>query len=127
MSSRARCPSASTLRRTTRYEGERTSELASDLETTTMTSAGYSPITPLFRVCDGVRVRFADNKADSSAVTVLMLSPWPESLWAYRRIWDRVSAVTRVVAIDLPGFGHSDGRPELLAPDATATFLARLI
>jgi len=73
-----------------------------------------------------VRVRFADNKADSS-VTVLMLSPWPESLWAFRRIWDRVSAVARVVAIDLPGFGHSDGRPELIAPDAMGTFLARLI
>jgi pimeloyl-ACP methyl ester carboxylesterase len=43
-------------------------------------------ITPLFRVCDGVRVRFADNKADSPAVTVLMLSPWPESLWAYRLV-----------------------------------------
>ncbi len=92
-----------------------------------LNSAGYSPLAPLFRVCDGVRVRFADNKADSSAVTVLMLSPWPESLWAYRRIWDRVSAVARVVAIDLPGFGHSDGRPELIAPDAMGTFLARLI
>jgi pimeloyl-ACP methyl ester carboxylesterase len=127
MNSRTTCPSASTLRRTTRYEGERATELASDLETTTMNSAAYSPIMPLFRVCDGVRVRFADNKADSSAMTVLMLSPWPESLWAYRRIWDRVSAVARVVAIDLPGFGHSDGRPELIAPDAMGTFLARLI
>jgi pimeloyl-ACP methyl ester carboxylesterase len=38
-----------------------------------LNSAGYSPLAPLFRVCDGVRVRFADNKADSSAVTVLML------------------------------------------------------
>jgi pimeloyl-ACP methyl ester carboxylesterase len=92
-----------------------------------MNAAGYSPLSPLFRVCDGVRVRFADNKADSSAVTVLMSSPWPESLWAFRRIWDRVSAVARVVAIDLPGFGHSDGRPELMAPDAMGTFLARLI
>ena len=92
-----------------------------------MTAAGYSPIAPLFRVCDGVRIRFADNRADSSAVTVLMLSPWPESLWAFRGIWDRVSAAARVVAIDLPGFGHSDGRPELIAPDAMGTFLARLI
>src|SRR5207244_13618886 len=58
-----------------------------------MNAPGYSPIAPLFRVCDGARIRFADNKADSSAVSVLMLSPWPESLWAYRRIWDRVSAV----------------------------------
>ena len=92
-----------------------------------MNAAAHAPISPLFRVCDGVRIRFADNKADSSAAKVLMLSPWPESLWAFRRIWDRVSGAARVVAIDLPGFGHSDGRPELIAPDAMGTFLVRLI
>jgi pimeloyl-ACP methyl ester carboxylesterase len=32
-----------------------------------------------------------------------------------------------VVAIDMPGFGHSDGRPELIAPDVSGAFLARLI
>ena len=85
-----------------------------------------SPITTYFRVCDGVRVRFADTRADSD-VTMLLLSPWPESVWAFRRVWDRLSAVGRVVAIDLPGFGHSDGRPELIAPDAAGEFLARLI
>src|SRR6476619_1200451 len=92
-----------------------------------MNAAAYSPISPFCRGCDGVRIRFADNRAGSSAVTVLMLSPWPESLWAFRRIWDRMSEVARIVAIDLPGFGHSDGRPELIAPDAMGTFLARLI
>jgi pimeloyl-ACP methyl ester carboxylesterase len=45
----------------------------------------------------------------------------------FRHIWDRVLAVGRVVAIDLPGFGHSDGRPELIAPDTSGQFLARLI
>ena len=91
-----------------------------------MSAEAGSPITTYFRVCDGVRVRFADTKADSD-VTVLLLAPWPETLWAFRRIWDRVSAVGRVVAIDLPGFGHSDGRPELIAPDAAGAFLAGLI
>lgn len=85
-----------------------------------------TPISTYFRVCDGVRVRVADSKADSD-VTVLLLSPWPESLWAFRRIWERVAAVWRVVAIDLPGFGHSDGRPELIGPDTSGAFLARLI
>jgi pimeloyl-ACP methyl ester carboxylesterase len=85
-----------------------------------------SAIATYFRVCDGARVRFADTKADSD-VTVLLLAPWPESLWAFRRIWDRVSAAGRVVAIDMPGFGHSDGRPELIAPDASGAFLAQLI
>ena len=86
-----------------------------------------SPITTYFRVCDGVRVRYADTKADSETV-VLMLAPWPESLWAFRRIWDRVTPLGRVVAIDMPGFGHSDQhRPELIAPEASGEFLAGLI
>jgi pimeloyl-ACP methyl ester carboxylesterase len=58
---------------------------------------------------------------------VLLLAPWPESLWAFRHIWNRVAAVGRVVAIDLPGFGHSDGRPELIAPDRAGAFLARMV
>jgi pimeloyl-ACP methyl ester carboxylesterase len=89
-------------------------------------SAQASPITTYFRVCDGVRVRYADTKADS-ATTLLLLAPWPESLWAFRRIWNQITEVGRVIAIDLPGFGHSDGRPELIAPDTSGAFLARLI
>jgi pimeloyl-ACP methyl ester carboxylesterase len=91
-----------------------------------MTVEAQSPIPTYFRVCDGVRVRFADNRADSDT-TVLLLAPWPESVWAFRRIWPRVAAVGRVIAIDLPGFGHSDGRPDLIAPDAAGRFLAGLI
>ena len=91
-----------------------------------MSAATDPPIATYFRVCDGVRIRFADTGANSQ-VTVLLLAPWPETLWAFRRIWEQVSGVGRVVAIELPGFGHSDGRPELIAPDAAGAFLARLI
>jgi pimeloyl-ACP methyl ester carboxylesterase len=83
-------------------------------------------IATYFRATDGVRVRFADNRRKADT-TVLLLAPWPETLWAFRRIWDRVATLGRVVAIDLPGFGHSDGRPELTAPDAAGVFLAQLI
>jgi hypothetical protein len=42
-----------------------------------MSAAAGSPITTYFRVCDdGVRVRFADPRADST-ITVLLLAPWP--------------------------------------------------
>ena len=86
-----------------------------------------SPITTYFRVCDGVRVRFADTGADSDT-TVLLLAPWPESVWAFRRIWNRLTPLGRTVAVELPGFGHSDqSRPELIAPDAAGEFLALLI
>ena len=56
-----------------------------------MGTDAVSTISTYFRVCDGVRVRFADNKADSG-VTMLLLAPWPESLLAFRRIWKRVYA-----------------------------------
>jgi pimeloyl-ACP methyl ester carboxylesterase len=92
-----------------------------------MSDATFRPITPFFRVCDDLRIRYADSTSTGRAATVLLLSPWPESLWAYRRIWDELSRAARVVAIDLPGFGHSDGRPEVIAPDATGRFLTRLI
>jgi pimeloyl-ACP methyl ester carboxylesterase len=85
-----------------------------------------SEITTYFRVCDGVRIRFADTKAESND-TALLLAPWPQTVWAFRRIWERLSTVGRLVAIELPGFGHSDGRPELIAPDAAGAFLSRLI
>ncbi|HXO49305.1 MAG TPA: hypothetical protein VN897_18700, partial [Mycobacterium sp.] len=54
-------------------------------------------IATYFRVLDGTRVRYADTKADSDTV-ILTLAPWPETLWAYRRIWHQISAVGRVVA-----------------------------
>jgi pimeloyl-ACP methyl ester carboxylesterase len=85
-----------------------------------------SEIATYFRVCDGTRVRYADTKADSDTV-ILMLAPWPETLLAYRRVWGQISAVGRVVALDMPGFGHSDQPERLIAPDAMGDFLALLI
>jgi pimeloyl-ACP methyl ester carboxylesterase len=91
-----------------------------------MTTAPATSISTYFRVCDGVRIRYADSKAETGT-TLLLLAPWPETLWAFRRIWDRVAAAGRVVAIELPGFGHSDGPAELIAPDSAGAFLAHLI
>jgi pimeloyl-ACP methyl ester carboxylesterase len=91
-----------------------------------MANQTTAQIATYFRVCDGTRVRYADAAADSETV-ILMLAPWPETLWAYRRIWDQISAVGRVVALDMPGFGHSDQPERLIAPDAMGDFLALLI
>ena len=55
-----------------------------------MSTGTASQMSSYFRVLDGVRVRFADTRADSDT-TVVMLAPWPESLWAFRRIWDRLT------------------------------------
>jgi pimeloyl-ACP methyl ester carboxylesterase len=91
-----------------------------------MTDQTTSEIVTYFGICDGARVRYADTKADSDTV-ILMLAPWPETLWAYRRVWSQISAVGRVVALDMPGFGHSDQPERLIAPNAMGEFLALLI
>jgi pimeloyl-ACP methyl ester carboxylesterase len=91
-----------------------------------MVDQAAGDIATYFRVCDGARVRYADTKTDSDTV-VLLLAPWPETLWAFRRIWGQIMALGRVVALDMPGFGHSDQPERLIAPDAMGAFLARLI
>ena len=81
---------------------------------------------------DGLKIRYVDTHADTGTgnhvgPTLLMTSPWPESLFAFRRIWDRLAPLARLVAVDLPGFGHSEGRTELFGPSAMAEFLKTLI
>jgi len=56
----------------------------------------------------------------------LLLSPWPESLLAFEQIWARLAEHTHLVAIDLPGFGHSERREALLSPRAMGEFVLRV-
>jgi pimeloyl-ACP methyl ester carboxylesterase len=79
------------------------------------------------RTVDGLAIRYLDIDDAQSSVTVVMTNPWPESLLAFRRVWTTVAPLARVVAIDLPGFGHSEGRPDLFRPSAMAEFLHTLI
>ena len=74
---------------------------------------------------DGLRIRYADSGADGPVI--LLTSPWPESLFAFRRVWPALARTARPVALDLPGFGHSEGRPDVLTPSAMGEFLLRFI
>ena len=46
----------------------------------------------------------------------MLLSPWPESVYAFVRVWPRLSERFSLAAVDLPGFGQSDGRADLMSP-----------
>jgi pimeloyl-ACP methyl ester carboxylesterase len=79
-----------------------------------------------FRAVDGLQIRFAESGGSASQRLVLT-SPWPESLYAFERVWPRLSRIARLVAIDLPGFGRSQRRTSLLSPTAMSDFLIRIL
>ena len=82
-----------------------------------------TPIDMRFRTIDGLTIRFAESEdRDDHA---LLLSPWPESLLAFEQVWARLGEHVHLVAIDLPGFGHSQRRDALLSPRAMGEFVVR--
>jgi pimeloyl-ACP methyl ester carboxylesterase len=78
------------------------------------------------READGVTIRFAEAGQGGSE-TVVLTSPWPESLLAFRKVWDRLAERFHLVAIDLPGFGQSERQLDLLSPFAMGDFLLQLV
>jgi pimeloyl-ACP methyl ester carboxylesterase len=74
---------------------------------------------------DELRIRYADSGADGPVI--LLTSPWPESLLAFRRVWPALARTARLVSLDLPGFGHSEGRADVFTPSAMGEFLIRFI
>jgi pimeloyl-ACP methyl ester carboxylesterase len=69
-----------------------------------------------FRLIGGLTVRFAASQ--DHADQALLLSPWPESLLVFEPMWWRLAERTHLVAVDLPGFGHSQRSDALLSPRA---------
>jgi pimeloyl-ACP methyl ester carboxylesterase len=81
-------------------------------------------IQPQVRTIDGLAIRYTESQPREDHA--LLLSPWPESIYAYERIWPRLSEHTHLVAIDLPGFGRSERRDALMVPKAMGEFLVRV-
>jgi pimeloyl-ACP methyl ester carboxylesterase len=82
------------------------------------------PIQPQFRTIEGLAIRYAESEdRDDHA---LLLSPWPESVYAFEPTWGRLSDAAHLVAVDLPGFGHSQRSDALLSPRAMGEFVTLL-
>ncbi len=81
---------------------------------------------PRTREADGLNIRYAEAGRGGSE-TVVLTCPWPESLLAFRKVWDRLAEAFHLVAIDLPGFGQSEGRVDLFSPPTMGAFLLKLV
>ncbi len=78
-----------------------------------------------WRTIDGLKVRYATG--GKSGEQVVLFSPWPESIFAFAPGWDGLTKQFEVLAIDLPGFGRSEARDDLFAPQKMGEFIVKAI
>jgi pimeloyl-ACP methyl ester carboxylesterase len=91
-----------------------------------MRASATTVIEPRLREADGLQIRYAATGSHAHPL-LLLLNPWPESIYAWETIWPILAEQANLVAIDLPGFGKSERRDDLLSPSGMGDFLLRLI
>ncbi|WP_416067564.1 alpha/beta fold hydrolase [Rhizobium sp. ZK1] len=89
-----------------------------------MTSEILMPTDASFVDIDGLKIRLVRSPSDPG-LPILLTAPWPESIYAFNLVWPRVYPLGPLTAVDLPGFGMSESRPDLMSPEAMGRFLIR--
>ena len=75
---------------------------------------------------DGLQIRYA-NVPCGDAPTVLFLSPLPQSIYCYDACWAALTGEANLWAVDLPGFGGSEGGMDKMSFAAQSAFLEKLV
>lgn len=75
---------------------------------------------------DGLQIRLIQSPS-AEGIPIIATAPWPESIYAFNLVWPQLSALGPVTAVDLPGFGMSESRADLMSPEAMGKFLVRLM
>jgi len=75
---------------------------------------------------DGLQIHIR-RQLRTGAPKLLLTGAWPQSIHCWDGAWDRLSAHFDLLAVDLPGFGRSEGRAALMCPSAQGAFLARIV
>src|SRR2546427_6294181 len=83
------------------------------------------PFDVAWQTIDGLKVRYATG--GSGGEKIVLFSPWPESIFAFAPVWDGLVRQFAVLAIDLPGFGQSEGRDDLFTPQTMGDFMVKAI
>jgi pimeloyl-ACP methyl ester carboxylesterase len=78
-----------------------------------------------FRTIAGRNIRLAEA-GPADAPLVVLLSPFPESILSFTGSWQALTEKCRVIAIDLPGFGASQGDRNDMSPTAQGAHLAAI-
>ena len=75
---------------------------------------------------DGLSIRYARSGV-SKGLPILLTSPWPESIYSFYHLAPRLAAAHPVLLVDLPGFGLSQSRPDVMGPAAMGDFFIKLL
>jgi len=59
--------------------------------------------------------------------TLLLTNAFPQSIRCWESLWDRLAERFDLLAVDLPGFGRSKGRTEVMRPSAQAEVLVAVL
>jgi len=73
----------------------------------------------------GLEIRLAWG-GRSDGIPILLTSPWPESIYAFRRILPTIRELGPLILVDLAGFGRSESRPNVMSPEALGDFVIKL-
>src|SRR5882724_5413613 len=79
-----------------------------------------------FKKIDGLNIRYAQQSMGAQE-NILLLSPLPESVLCFSALWPTLSTKFNLLAIDLPGMGHSEGRSNLYTTRKMAGFVHEVI
>jgi len=74
----------------------------------------------------GVNIRYAHSSLEDKP-TVILLSPLPQSIIAFAPIWGILSKRYNLYAVDLPGYGRSEGGNEYMTFKRQGKFLQDFI
>jgi pimeloyl-ACP methyl ester carboxylesterase len=83
-------------------------------------------IQPAYIDVEGIKIRYAHG-GKAQGETILLLNPLPQSILAFNPIWSILTAQFNVFAVDLPGFGKSEGGLEFMTFQAQGEFLKQII
>jgi pimeloyl-ACP methyl ester carboxylesterase len=76
-------------------------------------------------IIDGLQIRLS-RSGRTDGLPILFTSPWPESIYAFHRVLPYFVEAHSVIMIDLPGFGLSESRSDVMSPRAMGAFLVKV-
>jgi len=77
-------------------------------------------------VIDGLKIHHRRH-AHGVAPTLVLTNAWPQNIHCWDSTWEGMAGHFNLLAYDMPGFGRSEGRPELMRPSEQGRFMLKVM